>query len=97
MANLDNDPSLASQRSASSGSDFTHLKASADNQVVELQCSHLTHQSYSDKNCLARNFASRSDFKIADDSITAKAAGPIAPVKITNPICGTELKTAVPA
>ncbi|MBR1187289.1 hypothetical protein [Bradyrhizobium sp. AUGA SZCCT0160] len=46
-ANLDNDPGSASQRSASSGSQFAYLKAGADNQPVDLQCLHVTHQSYS--------------------------------------------------
>jgi hypothetical protein len=34
MANLDNDPSLTGQRWAPSGSEFIHLKMSADHQSV---------------------------------------------------------------
>ena len=39
--NLDNDPSLAGQRSQSSGSEFTDLEASADDQSIEFL--HVTH------------------------------------------------------
>jgi hypothetical protein len=35
MANLDNDPNLTGQRWAPSGSEFIHLKMSADNQSVD--------------------------------------------------------------
>ena len=41
MGNLNNDPCLACQRSQSSGSEFTHLEASADDQFVKRW--HVTH------------------------------------------------------
>jgi len=45
MENLDNDPSLAGQRSASSGSDFTHLEASRPDPQIWMGRSHHGHPS----------------------------------------------------